>query len=345
MEYCEGGDMKTLLKNCKKNREFIAEDVVWKILSQILLALNDCHNKKSGKILHRDLKPANIFLDEHNNVKLGDFGLSRMMSEQSVYAYTYVGTPYYMSPEQITESKYNEKSDIWSAGCLLYEIAALKPPFEASNHLSLALKIKSGKFDRIPIMYSEDLQKVIQLMLNINQDERPTTEELLTIPHINLRVQEKRLKDKASQLKYKEKEVKKKEEELKVFETTLNVKQKELREKEVRIKEMRQQAFNNEGVREMTSFQRLRAANELNKKYLNSWEKKLNEMKDDDNDDKENDYFYQGNRPGKKKMETMNFSYKSGGFHIRNFSDNSHEMISNMNHVRKSQEVGSYFLK
>jgi len=79
------------------------------------------------------------------------------MDQDSVFAYTHVGTPYYMSPEQINESKYDEKSDIWSAGCLLYEIIALHPPFQAQNHLSLAIKIKSGKFKKIPIRYSEDL--------------------------------------------------------------------------------------------------------------------------------------------------------------------------------------------
>ena len=65
----------------------------------MLLALEACHTRKEGKILHRDLKPGNIFLDEKNNVKLGDFGLSRVMNEDSVFAYTHVGTPYYMSPE------------------------------------------------------------------------------------------------------------------------------------------------------------------------------------------------------------------------------------------------------
>jgi serine/threonine protein kinase len=79
------------------------------------------------------------------------------MGKESVYAYTHVGTPYYMSPEQINEAKYNEKSDIWSAGCVLYEIASLKPPFEAQNSLSLAMKIKSGKIDRLSNRYSEEL--------------------------------------------------------------------------------------------------------------------------------------------------------------------------------------------
>lgn len=72
-----------------------------------------------------------------------------------------------MSPEQINEVCYDEKSDIWSCGCLLYELAALKPPFEASNHLSLAIKIKAGKFDRIPLRYSEDLFTLIRQMLSI----------------------------------------------------------------------------------------------------------------------------------------------------------------------------------
>ena len=228
MEYCEGGDLKTLLKNCKKSSDYVAEDVIWKIFTQILSALNECHQRKSGKILHRDIKPANIFLDDQNNIKLGDFGLSRMMGDQSLFAYTYVGTPYYMSPEQINESKYNERSDIWSAGCLLYEIAALRPPFEASNHLSLAIKIKAGKIDRIPIKYSEDLQRTIQFMLNINSDARPRAEDLMKIPEVSIRIHEKRLKEKTYQLKLREKEVKQKEENLREYEALVAQKEEEV---------------------------------------------------------------------------------------------------------------------
>jgi NIMA (never in mitosis gene a)-related kinase len=255
MEYCEGGDMGSLLKRCKKENDFIAEDVIWKIFTQIALALNECHHRKSGKILHRDLKPANIFLDAQNNIKLGDFGLSRIMSENSIFAYTHVGTPYYMSPEQINEAKYNEKSDIWSAGCLLYEIAALKPPFEATNHLALAMKIKSGKFERLPIRYSEDLQGLVESMLNIDQEKRPSIDDILNIPQIALRLKERKLRDLHASIKNREEECKKKEENLKAMESGLLVKEEEMKklefkcaELEKHIKRMESEALLNENT-------------------------------------------------------------------------------------------------
>jgi NIMA (never in mitosis gene a)-related kinase len=165
MEYCEGGDISTLIRTSKKEKQQIPEDMIWSILSQVLLALKECHTRPEGKIMHRDLKPGNIFLDADYNVKLGDFGLSRVMGDESIFAYTHVGTPYYMSPEQINEQRYNEKSDIWSLGCVIYEIAALRAPFEATTHLQLAVKIKDGKVERIPKTYSDELHQFILCML------------------------------------------------------------------------------------------------------------------------------------------------------------------------------------
>ena len=147
----------------------IAEEKVWRVLAHLTLALLECHRRKDGtKILHRDLKPGKVFFDGEDCVKLGDFGLSRMMGDESVFAYTHVGTPYYMSPEQISEQRYNEKSDIWSAGCVLYEMSSLRAPFEATNQIQLAQKIKLGKFERIPANYSDELFKVINWMMSID---------------------------------------------------------------------------------------------------------------------------------------------------------------------------------
>jgi NIMA (never in mitosis gene a)-related kinase len=167
MEYCENGDMAQLIKKCKSDKDFVAEDVIWKIFMQILLALRECHYRsiKGSKILHRDLKPSNVFFDNNNNAKLGDFGLSRIIKDDHddgpELAQTNVGTPYYMSPEQINENNYDEKTDIWSLGCVIYELVALLPPFTASSHLGLAEKIIKGQISRIPERYSEDLQEVI----------------------------------------------------------------------------------------------------------------------------------------------------------------------------------------
>lgn len=78
---------------------YLEEDFVWKMLIQMTSALKECHRRKNGKaVLHRDLKPANIFLDSDNNVKLGDFGLARVLHHETSFAKTFVGTPYYMSP-------------------------------------------------------------------------------------------------------------------------------------------------------------------------------------------------------------------------------------------------------
>ena len=167
--------------------------MIWSILSQVLLALQACHNISEGKILHRDLKPGNIFLDIDNNVKLGDFGLSKVMDDESVYAYTHVGTPYYMSPEQITDQKYNEKSDIWSLGCIIYEVAALRAPFEATTHYKLATKIKEGKIERLPKIYSDELMVLITAMLQQSHTNRPNCDQLLEHEYIAIRILEKKM--------------------------------------------------------------------------------------------------------------------------------------------------------
>jgi serine/threonine protein kinase len=143
------------------------------------------------------LKPSNIFLDEKMDAKLGDFGFAKTLGRAGSgqdYAQTNLGSPYYMSPEQCNGQDYNEKSDIWSLGVVLYECAALNPPFMATNQLSLALKIKEGTFKRVPSRYSDELMRVISWMLQVEPSNRPDVEDLLNLPQVSMRLRERALK-------------------------------------------------------------------------------------------------------------------------------------------------------
>ncbi|KAI9288364.1 kinase-like domain-containing protein [Umbelopsis sp. AD052] len=176
MEYCDGGDLSSVIRKCKQEGKYLQEDVIWILLTQMLLALRECHHGKSGReeskssvaILHRDLKPDNVFLDDQRNVKLGDFGLSRTLSAGADMARTFVGTPFYMSPELINESSYDMKSDVWALGCLTFELCALEPPFQAKTQHALATKIKSGKTGSFPKQYSPQLHSMIKAMMHTN---------------------------------------------------------------------------------------------------------------------------------------------------------------------------------
>lgn len=90
-----------------------------------------------------------------------------------------------MSPELIDENKYNDKSDIWACGCLLYEICSLCPPFTAQNYLSLAIRIKQGVFSRIPAQYSNEMQRVIVWCLQKDEKDRPSVDDLLNLPQVS----------------------------------------------------------------------------------------------------------------------------------------------------------------
>ena len=235
MEYCPGGDLNQLIKRCRKSKQYINEDTIWKIFAQVVSALYVCHTNKSGVILHRDIKPSNVFLDNENNVKLGDFGLSLQLNKELNFAYSNVGTPYYMSPEQVDENKYNEKSDIWSLGCFLYELTALHPPFEAHNHLSLALKIKSGKIEKLPEKYSQNLSKVIIWLMNVDPNKRPSIKDIILIPEVSFKIKEKKVKDFYQKLKKFENELKIKEAKLSETEQKLVLREKYLDEREKKL--------------------------------------------------------------------------------------------------------------
>ncbi|XP_028616615.1 serine/threonine-protein kinase Nek2 [Grammomys surdaster] len=249
MEYCEGGDLASVITKGTKDRQYLEEEFVLRVMTQLTLALKECHRRSDGghTVLHRDLKPANVFLDSKHNVKLGDFGLARILNHDTSFAKTFVGTPYYMSPEQMSRLSYNEKSDIWSLGCLLYELCALMPPFTAFNQKELAGKIREGRFRRIPYRYSDGLNDLITRMLNLKDYHRPSVEEILESPLIADLVAEEqkrnverrgrrsgepvKLQDSSpalSELKLKERQLQERERALRAREDSLEQKEREL---------------------------------------------------------------------------------------------------------------------
>ena len=106
------------------------------------------------KIIHRDLKTQNIFLTKNNIIKLGDFGIAKVLNNTRQKCKSMVGTPYYLSPEIISNLDYSFKTDIWSLGIILYELCALKPPFDGDSIPALAMKIIKGYYSQIPMHYS-----------------------------------------------------------------------------------------------------------------------------------------------------------------------------------------------
>lgn len=227
MEYCGGGDLSMVIKNLKKTNKYAEEEFVWRILSQLVTALYRCHYgsdpvdvgsnilgpapKPSGlkgkqaqmTILHRDLKPENIFLGSDNTVKLGDFGLSKLMNSHD-FASTYVGTPFYMSPEICAAEKYTLRSDIWAVGCIMYELCQREPPFNARTHIQLVQRIREGKFAPLPDFYSPELKNVIANCLRVNPDHRPDTAALINLPIIRLMRKEKEITDLSRTLRKRE---------------------------------------------------------------------------------------------------------------------------------------------
>ncbi|OAL51132.1 G2-specific protein kinase-like protein nimA [Pyrenochaeta sp. DS3sAY3a] len=208
MEYCGNGDLGRVIRDLKNKNQVCEEEFVWSIFSQIVSALYRCHygedppaagrnvmglvaNAKPARdprrpmILHRDLKPENIFLGDDNSVKLGDFGLSKILQSHD-FASTYVGTPFYMSPEICKAEQYGPHSDIWALGCIIYEMCAKTPPFNAKTHFELIQKIKLGRYPEIPACYSGELRKVIASCLQTTPDHRPDTAALLNLPIVKL---------------------------------------------------------------------------------------------------------------------------------------------------------------
>lgn len=142
------------------------------------------------KIIHRDIKAQNIFLmASDNSIRLGDFGVARILDYTAAQAKTQVGTPYYIAPEILKGRAYTHKADIWSMGILLYELCALDVPIKAANLHDLYKRIMD--FKRVPALprqYSKTLKDLIESMLNVDASKRPSVNDLLDHPTLKPRI-------------------------------------------------------------------------------------------------------------------------------------------------------------
>jgi serine/threonine protein kinase len=187
MEYCPLGDLDKYIEARRKAQQPLKVKDVLFISFQILAAVRHLHE---NGILHRDLKPANIFLTqvspdvssvddgvESLQVKIADFGISKVMTTGS-FAHTVIGTPHYLAPEICESEPYSNSADIWSLGCIVYELAALERCFSGDNLLAVVRKISSGKVPPLAPPY-DVVMPLVQGLIVVDPKKRLTAREAI----------------------------------------------------------------------------------------------------------------------------------------------------------------------
>jgi len=185
-EYAKRGDLDRCIRRRKDKRQVFKESKVWCYFLQILDGLRYLHKQD---ILHRDLKPKNIFISSKDLIRIGDLGSCKLM--KSRFTRTQVGTPYYMPPEIWQRMSYNHKCDVWSLGCVLFELCALCPPFQAHDINGLRRQVCNAPTPRMPSRYSHDLASLVSRMLSKHGNYRPSVEEIYQSPHAQNNMQYK----------------------------------------------------------------------------------------------------------------------------------------------------------
>ena len=176
MELVEGATLLDHLNSLSEKRQSMAESRIWQLFTQMCLALRYIHKEKH--VVHRDLTPSNIMITAEGDIKLADFGLAKERTGTGSVMESVVGTVLYQCPEIIQAEAYGEKADIWSLGCILYQTAMLRPPFEGGNPLVVARKIVEGTYAPLDDSYSELMALVIPRLLCVSPEQRPDIDEV-----------------------------------------------------------------------------------------------------------------------------------------------------------------------
>ncbi|XP_063957945.1 serine/threonine-protein kinase Nek9-like isoform X1 [Lytechinus pictus] len=188
MEYANGGTLYE--KIVHQDGTLFEEELVLWYLFQTVAAVAYIHQID---VLHRDIKTLNIFLTKSGLIKLGDFGISRVLGDDKM-AETVVGTPLYMSPELVKGQQYNAKSDIWAIGCVLYELLTLRRVFEASNQLKVVWGIVQKEHEDIDERYSKEMHSLVTQLLAKEPEKRPSAAEIMANPLLNDKKKERERK-------------------------------------------------------------------------------------------------------------------------------------------------------
>ena len=183
MEYANNGDLYQQILMHQKEKVYFGETEVWKVLIQTVRGLQALHNIN---VMHRDIKSANIFLNKNETIKLGDMNVSKEADANGLN-YTQTGTPYYASPEVWRDEPYGFKSDIWSLGCVLYEMISLRPPFQADDMQGLYRRVLKGVYKPIPAVYSPDIAAIVKNMLTLKAEERLSCDQIIDLPAFKAR--------------------------------------------------------------------------------------------------------------------------------------------------------------
>ena len=192
MEYADDGDLQTKIRKMRHEGGFFKESLIWEYAIQMIKGIKALHDKK---IMHRDLKSANIFLFKKNNIcKIGDMNVSKVIKDKVLLTQT--GTPYYASPEVWRDESYSYKSDLWSIGCVIYELCEQHPPFMGKNLDELFEDVCKGKPKRINNIYSEELWKVIMMLLQTDVEKRADCDTFLNSKIIKDKINEIKLNKK-----------------------------------------------------------------------------------------------------------------------------------------------------
>eukprot|EP00922_Rhytidocystis_sp_ex-Travisia-forbesii_P055221 GHVS01081790.1.p1 GENE.GHVS01081790.1~~GHVS01081790.1.p1 ORF type:complete len:278 (+),score=24.71 GHVS01081790.1:114-947(+) len=175
MDYCEKGDLQDQIDHRRRQGKLLSEDQVMRYFAQVAAAVHHMHKHK---VLDRDIKLANILIDANNRIRVTDFGISRFVLSGDL-AKTQIGTPVFMSPELLKGEPYSYPSDVWSLGCVLYNMLTLRPPFNALCMLGLAHAIKSDPPSPLPCTVSKSVQELCLSMLNKTPSRRPTIDQVM----------------------------------------------------------------------------------------------------------------------------------------------------------------------